>query len=212
MSPSDPSTPWRAHLLPGDRYDPAADGAETCVRVWQRHVDSRPEEPCLLDPSGRSLTWKQFDHESRKKAGHLAAAGIRTGQRVLCANESSLESVLAHAACLRLGAVVPSNRAVMRCRAPVMDAVSEMPVSLDALSEIQQTVAGQAVVLFSKSRCAESKQCKSILDSMEQPYTTMDLDLSDDGEAFEAALLSLTPTPRLASPRSAAACCPAWLA
>lgn len=80
----------------------------------------------------------------------------------------------------------------MRCRAPVMDAVSEMPVSLDALSEIQQTVAGQAVVLFSKSRCAESKQCKSILDSMEQPYTTMDLDMSDHGEAFEAALLSLT--------------------
>ena len=96
----------------------------------------------------------------------------------------------AHA--IRLGAVVPSSRAVMRCRAPVMDAVSEMPVSLDALSEIQQTVAGQAVVLFSKSRCAESNQCKSILDSMEQPYTTMDLDLSDDGEAFEAALLSLT--------------------
>lgn len=108
---------------------------------------------------------------------------------MLCA---TLLLALGGAHAIRLGAVVPSSRGAMRCHAPVMDAVSEMPVSLDALSEIQQTVAGQAVVLYSKSRCAESKQCKSILDSMEQPYTAMDLDLSDNGEAFEAALLSLT--------------------
>merc|ERR1719240_1100311 len=57
----------------------------------------------------------------------------------------------AHA--IRLGAVVPTSRAVMRCRAPVMDAVSEMPVSLDALSEIQQTVAGQAVVRLRSTKC-----------------------------------------------------------
>ena len=96
----------------------------------------------------------------------------------------------AHA--IRLGAVVPSSQAVLRCRAPAMEDVSEMPVSLDVLSEIQQTVAGQAVVVFSKSRCADSMQCKSILDSMEQSYTTIDLDLRDNGEAIEAALLSLT--------------------
>jgi glutaredoxin 3 len=73
-----------------------------------------------------------------------------------------------------------------------MEDVSEMPVSLESLSEIQQMVAGQAVVVYSKSRCADSMQCKSILDSMEQPYTTIDLDLRDNGEAIEAALLSLT--------------------
>ena len=92
----------------------------------------------------------------------------------------------------RGGAVVPSSRGALRCRAAVMEDVSEMPVSLDVLSEIQQTVAGQAVVVFSKSRCADSMQCKGILDTMEQPYTTIDLDLRDNGEAIEAALLSLT--------------------
>ena len=73
----------------------------------------------------------------------------------------------------------------------VMD-VSEMPVSLHVLSEIQQTVAGQAVVVFSKSSCAASLECKGIFDSMEQPYTVVELDQRGDGEAMEAALLSLT--------------------
>ena len=100
---------------------------------------------------------------------------------------------VAHAHAIRLGAVVPSSREVLRCRAPVMhDDVTEAPVSLEMLSEIQKTVAGLPVVLFSKTSCAASTECKGIFDSMDQPYTVIELDQREDSEAMEAALLSLT--------------------
>ena len=73
-----------------------------------------------------------------------------------------------------------------------MEDVTEVPVSLDVLSEIQRTVAGKPVVVFSKSSCAESTACKGIFDAMEQPYTMIELDQRDDGAEMEAALLSLT--------------------
>lgn len=134
--------------------------------------------------------------------GHkLRQEGAHRGDCVLKMRFAGFLLVLVAADAIRLGSVVPcsrggavvlSSRGVLRCRVPVMEDVSEMPVSLESLSEIQQMVAGQAVVVYSKSRCADSMQCKSILDSMEQPYTTIDLDLRDNGEAIEAALLSLT--------------------
>jgi glutaredoxin 3 len=125
--------------------------------------------------------------------GHkLRQEGAHRGDCVLKMRFAGFLLVLVAADAIRLGSVVPCSRGVLRCRVPVMEDVSEMPVSLESLSEIQQMVAGQAVVVYSKSRCADSMQCKSILDSMEQPYTTIDLDLRDNGEAIEAALLSLT--------------------
>jgi len=60
------------------------------------------------------------------------------------------------------------------------------------MSEIQQTVAAQPVVVYSKSWCPFCTECKELLDSMEQPYTVVELDQRDDGDAVQAALLSLT--------------------
>jgi len=76
--------------------------------------------------------------------------------------------------------------------APAVSEISQTPVSLDVLSEIQQTVSGQAVVVFSKSGCAHSLECKGLFDAIEQPYVAFELDQRSDGEAIEAALLSLT--------------------
>ena len=60
------------------------------------------------------------------------------------------------------------------------------------MSEIQQMVAAQPVVVYSKSWCPFCTQCKELLDSIEQPYTVVELDQRDDGDAVQAALLSLT--------------------
>ena len=53
-------------------------------------------------------------------------------------------------------------------------------------------VAAQPVVVYSKSWCPFCTQCKELLDAIEQPYTVVELDQRDDGEAVQAALLSLT--------------------
>ena len=106
------SLSWQAHLPDGAPYDPSAQGAGTPLRVWKRHREHDPERICLIDASGQSLSWSEFDEASRRKAEILALAGIAAGHRVLCSSASSLESVLAHAACLRLGAVaLPTNTA-----------------------------------------------------------------------------------------------------
>ena len=48
------------------------------------------------------------------------------------------------------------------------------------------------MVIYSKTWCPYCTQCKALLDSMEQPYAVVELDRIEDGEAMQAALLSLT--------------------
>ena len=48
------------------------------------------------------------------------------------------------------------------------------------------------MVIYSKTWCPYCTQCKELLDSMGQPYAVVELDRRDDGEAVQAALLSLT--------------------
>ena len=90
---------------------------------------------------------------------------------------------------LRAPPVVP------RCALPVVPRCGVARCCADAsrqMSEIQQTVAAQPVVVYSKSWCPFCTECKELLDSMEQPYTVVELDQRDDGDAVQAALLSLT--------------------
>ena len=47
-------------------------------------------------------------------------------------------------------------------------------------------------MVFSKSGCAHSLECKGLFDAIAQPYVAFELDQRSDGEAIEAALLSLT--------------------
>ena len=41
-------------------YDPTAGGLDTPPRVWAHHVFQRPDQTCLIDPSGRPMTWNEF--------------------------------------------------------------------------------------------------------------------------------------------------------
>ncbi|MFP6639956.1 MAG: AMP-binding protein [Myxococcota bacterium] len=111
MSGSSPAG-WRVHLPEGVAYDPSAGGAGTTVAVWQRHADQSPDRVCLVDEAGSRLTWSDFEEASRRAAERLRATGVAVGDRVLFSAASSIEGILAHAACLRLGAVaLPANTA-----------------------------------------------------------------------------------------------------
>jgi len=98
----------------------------------------------------------------------------------------------AHA--IQLGAAPGSSRGA-QSSAPASTDVSKVPISLDVLSDIQRTIAGQQAVVFSKSGDTASLECKGIFDSLQQQYTAVELDQRADGEAMEAALLSLTHRP-----------------
>lgn len=103
---------WRAHLPDGVVFDPSAGGAGTTVEVWRRHAAQWPDRVCLVDEAGVRLTWSGFDEASRSAAKRLQAAGVAAGERVLFSAASSIQGILAHAACLRLGAVaLPANTA-----------------------------------------------------------------------------------------------------
>jgi len=64
--------------------------------------------------------------------------------------------------------------------------------SADLSESIQQTIAADKVVIYSKSWCPYCTQCKALFDEMSQPYTVVELDQRDDGEQLQAALLTMT--------------------
>ena len=51
------------------------------------------------------------------------------------------------------------------------------------------------MVVYSKTWCPYCTQCKELLDSMGLPYTVVELDRRDDGEAVQAGAARLNPTP-----------------
>jgi malonyl-CoA/methylmalonyl-CoA synthetase len=103
---------WALHLPTGAVFDPSAGGAGTLPRSWARHFAATPERLALADERGAELTYGALDAATRRAAGRLSGAGLHTGDRVLVSAEASLELVVAHVACLRLGlVVVPANTA-----------------------------------------------------------------------------------------------------
>jgi malonyl-CoA/methylmalonyl-CoA synthetase len=101
-----------AHLPAGVVFDASAGGAGTLPRSWARHFARAPERIALIDERGSELSYGALDAASRRAAGRLHGAGLRTGDRVLVSAAASLDLVVAHVACLRLGlVVVPANTA-----------------------------------------------------------------------------------------------------
>ena len=91
-------------------YDPTAGGLDTPPRVWAHHVFQRPDQTCLIDPSGRPMTWNELETASRTVAGRFAGLGLQPGDRILISAQASLDLAVAHVASLRLGlVVVPTN-------------------------------------------------------------------------------------------------------
>eukprot|EP00315_Gephyrocapsa_oceanica_P015799 CAMPEP_0185365254 /NCGR_PEP_ID=MMETSP1364-20130426/12936_1 /TAXON_ID=38817 /ORGANISM="Gephyrocapsa oceanica, Strain RCC1303" /LENGTH=172 /DNA_ID=CAMNT_0027965785 /DNA_START=29 /DNA_END=543 /DNA_ORIENTATION=- len=77
-----------------------------------------------------------------------------------------------------------------RCVSPQLAEVAEEATEAAAL--IQQTVASNEVVIFSKSWCPFCQETKQLFDEMNQPYTAIELDERGDGEQLQETLLELT--------------------
>merc|ERR1719440_1026022 len=77
----------------------------------------------------------------------------------------------------------PAPPRQVRCGAPVLVALEDT---------IQQTIARDTVVIYSKSWCPYCTECKALFDEMSQPYTAIELDQREDGGELQAALLEMT--------------------
>jgi malonyl-CoA/methylmalonyl-CoA synthetase len=106
-------TPWHRHLP--DDLDPAdvdLGAGGTLPAVWAAHWRTDPSRPVLHDPREGWIDGETLDRRSDLVARRLAAAGVERGDRVILSAPSSVGLVVAHAALLRLGAVVmPTNGA-----------------------------------------------------------------------------------------------------
>jgi len=101
-----------SHLAPSVEFDPTAAGAGSLPRSWAAHWNDAPGRPCLVFGSGESLSYGQLEAASRRAASRLHGTGLVAGDRVLISSATSIQLVIAHVACLRLGlVVVPTNTA-----------------------------------------------------------------------------------------------------
>ena len=82
---------------------------ETLVGSWVKTLEIEPERK-LFSFNGREIDRGSFLDLTSKTASNLANSGLLPGDRVLIAGENSLDLVISHVACLRLGlVVVPVN-------------------------------------------------------------------------------------------------------
>lgn len=108
----------------------------------------------------------------------VLAAVLATGGRALSVPRTSLpQHLVARPVLARSGAVV-------------LAAAS----STEIQETVQQTIAANTVVLYSKSWCPYCAQSKALFDEMLQPYTAIELDQLEPaaGEQLQAALLEMT--------------------
>ncbi|HEV8298655.1 MAG TPA: AMP-binding protein [Acidimicrobiales bacterium] len=104
---------WTPHLPAGTSFAPGdltADGS--LVAAWIARWRAEPACQVVHDASTGWATGADLERGSRAVAARLAGAGVQRGDRVLLSGPNSLDLVLAHIGCLRLGAVVvPVNGA-----------------------------------------------------------------------------------------------------
>ena len=104
---------WHRHLP--NELDPSEielTSGETLPTVWVSNWKNEPERTVIHDPSLGWITAGDLLDRSEVIARRLAKVGVELGDRVLLSATSSAELVAAHAAALRLGAVVvPTNGA-----------------------------------------------------------------------------------------------------
>jgi malonyl-CoA/methylmalonyl-CoA synthetase len=87
----------------------------TLPAAWAERWEHEPDRAQLHEPTSGWHTRGALDAASRAAAGRLYGLGIRKGDRVLLSATASVDLVVAHVACLRLGAiVVPVNGAYRR--------------------------------------------------------------------------------------------------
>jgi malonyl-CoA/methylmalonyl-CoA synthetase len=107
---------WARHLPPG--VDPASVdllARRSLPAAWAANWAAAPDAPAVHDDRGW-LTNAELDARSRRVAGRLAGAGLRTGDRIVMSAGTSTELVVAHVAALRLGLVVVPVNGAYRAR------------------------------------------------------------------------------------------------
>ncbi|MFI5792804.1 class I adenylate-forming enzyme family protein [Streptomyces sp. NPDC051677] len=99
--------PWLALL--DDAQRAPIDPADSLVHAFRRSVAEAPDRTCLAYFDGR-LSYREVDELSDSVAGHLAARGLRRGDRVAVLLQNSPHFVLALLGAWKAGAtVVPVN-------------------------------------------------------------------------------------------------------
>ncbi|MEU8137014.1 AMP-binding protein [Streptodolium elevatio] len=80
-------------------------GAATLWELVERRAAASPDVPMLLDPDGRSFTFREVRDWAERVAAGYRALGIRTGTRVTWQLPTRVESIVVSLALARLGAV-----------------------------------------------------------------------------------------------------------
>lgn len=102
---------WSDHVPADSRGDFTLPEPGTLVGAWIARLSSDGRRP-LLHNAGRWVDRKSFLEATSAIAGRLHQAGLVPGDRVLISGQASIDLVVAHVACLRLGlVVVPTNGA-----------------------------------------------------------------------------------------------------
>ncbi|MCH2619971.1 MAG: AMP-binding protein [Acidimicrobiales bacterium] len=85
------------------------DGQETLVGAWKKTLEKNPEKT-LFSFNGEKINRATFFDQTSQTASALVNHGLTHGDRVIISGETSLDLVIAHVACLRLGLIlVPVN-------------------------------------------------------------------------------------------------------
>jgi malonyl-CoA/methylmalonyl-CoA synthetase len=102
---------WHRHLPDGaDPLMVDLGAGATLPAAWARRWAADRTRLVIHDPEAGWISGGELLDRSEAIAGRLDGAGVRPGDRVLLSAESSVRLVVAHAALLRLGAVVmPTN-------------------------------------------------------------------------------------------------------
>ena len=85
------------------------DGQETLVGAWKKSLEQHPDKT-LFSFNGEKMNRATFLDQTSQTASALVSYGLTQGDRVIISGETSLDLVIAHVACLRLGLIlVPVN-------------------------------------------------------------------------------------------------------
>jgi len=111
-SPAATTSPgWGIHL-PGGGGELDLVGGRNLTAAWAARWAADSAAPVIHDAANGWCSAGELAERTERAAGRLWAAGLGPGDRVLISAAASLDLVVAHVACLRLGlVVVPANTA-----------------------------------------------------------------------------------------------------
>jgi malonyl-CoA/methylmalonyl-CoA synthetase len=110
------SPAWARHLPPGQAWeDINLTRRVSLPAAWAQQWRANPNRAILRDPDGTWISARELLERTAEVAARFAAAGLRSGDRILISGDSSNDFVVAYCAALRAGlVVVPVNSGYSR--------------------------------------------------------------------------------------------------